>query len=151
VFLASMTAEKQYAALLKYIQDPNGLSKRLERDRQSELTADRHGLPTRVGLKLAHVVTLGVFTHREESEPTTLTAELDRHRRAQRQSCSWKPWPIQGPQVEVVWNLEQVRHAVEDLESTGLQAKDSQLLQRILQQTKDPVTRLSWQRPWETP
>jgi len=86
-------------------------------------------------------VTLGVFTHREESEPTTLTAELDRHRRAQRQELFLETVANSGPQVEVVWNLEQVRHAVEDLESTGLQAKDSQLLQRILQQTKDPVTR----------
>jgi hypothetical protein len=43
--------------------------------------------------------------------------------------------------VDVVWNLAQVQHAVDDLISTGLQSKDTELLRRILQQTKDPETR----------
>jgi hypothetical protein len=141
VFSESKIAQRQYAALLKYARNPNGLGAGLERDRQSELTADRHRLPARAGLKLAHVVTLGGFTHREAPEPTTLTAQLDRYRRAQREEQFLQTVANSGPQVEVVWNLEQVQHAVDDLTSTGLQARNTQLLQRILLQTKDPETR----------
>ena len=141
VFSESKIAERQYAALLKYAQSPGGLAKRLERDRQSELTADRHNVQSRVGLKLAHFVTLGAYTHREASEPKTLTAELDRYRRAQRQEQFLETVARSSPEVDVVWNLEQVQHSVDDLASTGLQAKNASLLQRILQQTKDPETR----------
>jgi hypothetical protein len=37
--------------------------------------------------------------------------------------------------------MEQVQHSIDDLVSTGLQARNAALLQRILQQTKDPETR----------
>jgi hypothetical protein len=141
VFSESKIAAKQYQALLKYAQDPNGLSKRLERDRQAELTRDRHSLRARVGLNLAHVVTFGGFRHREEPDPQALTADLDRYRRAQRQEQFLQTVADSTPQVEVVWNPDQVEHAIDDLRSTGLEAKDTQLLQRVLRQTKDPEAR----------
>jgi len=141
VFSESNIAQRQYDALIKYAEDPNGLAARLERDRQSELTADRHSLHSRVGLKLAHFVTLGAFTHKEAPETKTLTAELDRYRRAQREEQFLETVANSGPQVDVVWNPEQVRHALDDLTSTGLESRNTQLLQRILQQTKDPDTR----------
>jgi hypothetical protein len=141
VFSESNIAQRQYAALLKYVQDPNGLPKRLEHDRQSELTADRHGVPTRVGFKLAHVITLGGYAHREASEPQMLTADLDRYRRAQKQELFLETVAKSGPDVEVVWNPGQVQHAVDDLASTGLQSKNTPLLRRILLETKDPDTR----------
>ncbi len=141
VFSEPSIAYRQFGALLKYAQDPSGLAKRLERDRQSELTADNHSFQARIGLKLAHYATFGGYSHHEVRELTMLTAELDRFRRAQRQEQFLQTVANSSPQVDVVWNMEQVQHSIDDLVSTGLQARNAALLQRILQQTKDPETR----------
>lgn len=145
VFSEAKIAQRQYAALLKYAGDPNGLSKRLERDRQLELTADRHSVHARFGFKLAHIASFGAYTHREETEEKTVAA-LDRYRRAERQESFLQTVASSTPEVDVVWNVEKVQHAIDDLSSTGLQTKDAELLRRILLQTKDPETRAQLQR-----
>jgi hypothetical protein len=60
VFDEAKIAQLQYEALLRYADDPEGLSARLEKDRRQELMAYEHSWKARVGLKLASVVTLGI-------------------------------------------------------------------------------------------
>jgi hypothetical protein len=151
VFSQSHIANRQYNALLLYALSPNGLAKRLDRDRQSELTADRHSVEARIGLKLAHFVTLGEFTHKEARDQKTLAFDLDRYRRAQRQEQFLETVARSTPQVEVVWNPERVERAMNDLKSTGLLPKNPQVLQRILLQTRDEEAKARLERVVATP
>lgn len=141
VFDQSKIATKQYNALLSYADSPKGLLKRLDRDRQSELTADRHSVRARIGLKLAHIATLGAFTHKEAPDEKTLALELGRYRRAQRAEQFLETVARSTPQVEVVWNPERVELAINDLMATGLPPKNPQVFQQVLQQTHDETTR----------
>ena len=141
VFSQSKIAAKQYNALLSYADSPKGLLKRLDRDRQSELTAYRHSLQARIGLKLAHVVTLGAFTHKEAADQKALAFELGRYRRAQRNEQFLETVARSTPQVEVVWNPERIEQAMNDLRSTGLLPKNPQVFQQVLRQIRDEATR----------
>jgi hypothetical protein len=80
VFKQSGIAQRQYAALLKFADDPAGLPARIRHDRNTELTAARHGIAARAGLTLAHVATLGIYSHRD-APPETLAAAVAEERR----------------------------------------------------------------------
>ena len=85
VFEETEIAERQYDALLRYAADPNGLPARLDRDRNAEMAARRHGLPARMGLRLAKWSTFGIYSHHELTDSTSLAAAVSRERRAERQ------------------------------------------------------------------
>ena len=146
VFAQSHIANRQYNALLLYAFSPKGLPKRLDRDRQSELTADRHSLQARIGLKLAHIVTLGSFTHKEVTDEKTLASDLDRYRREQHDEQFLETVVRSTPRVEVVWNPEQVERALNDLKSTGLLPKKPEILQQVLMRTRDELAKGRMQR-----
>jgi len=80
VFQESDIAERQYAALLRYAPDPHGLSARLDRDRNAEMTEYRHTLRARAGLQLATVVTFGAYRHKEPHQ-STIESALDQERK----------------------------------------------------------------------
>jgi hypothetical protein len=83
VFHDAEVAQRQYAALLRYAQNPGGLSARLERDRNAEMTVYHHGVRGRAGLQLARMFTLGVYRHKEP-RPDTIEAALDHERKARK-------------------------------------------------------------------
>jgi hypothetical protein len=151
VFAQSHIANRQYNALLLYALSPNGLTKRLDRDRQAELTADRHSVQARIGLKLAHIVTLGGFTHKEAPDQKTLAFDLDRYRRQQHEEQFLATVARSTPQVEVVWNPDRVERAMNDLKSTGLLPKNPQVLQQILMRTRDEEAKARLERVVATP
>jgi hypothetical protein len=136
---------------LLYALSPNGLTKRLDRDRQAELTADRHSVQARIGLKLAHIVTLGGFTHKEAPDQKTLAFDLDRYRREQHEEQFLATVARSTPQVEVVWNPDRVERAMNDLKSTGLLPKNPQVLQQILMRTRDEEAKARLERVVATP
>jgi hypothetical protein len=140
VFDQAEIAQRQYAALLRYAEDPNGLPARIAQDRMSELTAYEHGLPARTGFRLARLATFGLYTHRERDDGL-LEARLDRERRVARQLEFLDNVARSGPQAEVVWNMDEVRHALDVIASGPVPARSAQLVQRILQQTDDEETR----------
>jgi hypothetical protein len=80
------TGRKQYAALVAYAQDPQGLRVRLEADRATELTGYEHTAVARVGLKAANILTLGLYRHREPEQGAEAMLAIDQHRRAARPS-----------------------------------------------------------------
>jgi hypothetical protein len=81
VFDEAQIARRQYAALSRYAQDPNGLLAQLQKDRNAERSAYEHSWKARAGFRLANVLTLGGYRHTEPG-PSSLLAALDQRRRA---------------------------------------------------------------------
>ncbi len=109
VFSESSIAYRQYGALLKYAQDPSGLVKRLERDRQSELTADRHSFGVRrIGSETgARARRSGRYTHNEAREPEALTAaarSLPALTNARSSFCKLSPIPVRRLTWSGTWS-----------------------------------------------
>ncbi|MEQ1887072.1 MAG: hypothetical protein ABL967_18565 [Bryobacteraceae bacterium] len=87
IFDETRFAKSQYAALLKYAADPNGLQTKLTHDRNAEVRRFQHGIGARMALKSLNILTLGLYHHRED-EATVLAARLDERRRAAKLSAS---------------------------------------------------------------
>jgi hypothetical protein len=141
VFEETAIAHRQYDALLRYAADPEGLPARLERDRNNEMAAHRHGAPARTGLRLAKWFSLGAYSHREMDDSGELAAAVGRERRAERQVRFLETVAQSSPQPDLVWNIAEVRRAVETLISTGVPPRSAQVVSRIMQQTSDAETR----------
>lgn len=135
VFDEADIARRQYAALLRYARDPEGLPARIERDREKEMTAYRHGFGERLGLRMASIATLGIYRHRD---PADTIAE---QRRVGRQIDFLARVVKSGPQAEVVWNMEDVRRAVDELAASKLPRRSAELVAKIMRQTGDAETR----------
>jgi hypothetical protein len=141
VFEEAEIAERQYDALVRYAADPNGLPARLDRDRNAEMATHRHGAPARTGLRLAKWFSLGTYSHREMDDNNTLAAALGRERRAEHQIRFLETVAQSSPQPEVVWNIAEVRRAVNELIATGVPARSAHVVSQIMQQTGDPEIR----------
>jgi len=150
VFAETKIAQRQYAALVKYAQDPDGLPARLERDRRAELNAYEHGAAARAGMQVARVASLGLYSPGKAQAHTTDAALLDtklgEYRRIARETSFLASVARSSPQTDVVWNMDEVRHAVDQLASTGLPARSAQVVQQIMQRTTDEETRALCQR-----
>ena len=141
VFKEADIARRQYAALVRYADDPGGLPARIEHDRRGEMLAYHHTLKARVGMKVAAVATLGIYSHRE-TELDTLSEE----RLVARQIEFLQKVAKSGPQAEIVWNMEDVRRAVDQLAARKLPQRSADLVARIMRQTDDEETRIRCQR-----
>jgi len=141
VFEETEIAEHQYDALLRYAADPRGLPARLERDRNAEMATYRHGMPARTGLRLAKWFSLGVYSHQEMGDSTSLAAALSRERRAARQIRFLETVAKSSPRPEVAWNIAEVRRAVNQLIETGVPPRSAQVVSRLMQETSDLETR----------
>ena len=141
VFEEAEIADRQYDALLRYAADPEGLPARLERDRNGELATHRHSLPARTGLRVAKWFSFGAYSHQEMSDATSLTAAVSRERRAEHQIRFLETVAKSSPQSDVVWNIAEVRKAVNDLIATGVPPRSVQVVARIMQQTGDVEVR----------
>jgi len=145
VFDEAKIAQLQYEALLRYADDPEGLSARLERDRRQELMAYEHGWKARTGLKLASIVTLGIYKHREPSEPV-IDERLSDERKVARHLRFLETVAQSGPQTDVVWNMAEVKRALDDLATSRVAARSLHVVEKILRETTDEETRALCQR-----
>jgi hypothetical protein len=141
VFEETEIANRQYDALLRYAADPNGLPARLDRDRNAELAARRHALAARAGLRLANWFSLGIYSHHELNDSTSLAAAVSRVRRAERQIRFLEAVAKSSPQPDVVWNIAEVRRAVNELIETGVPPRSADVVSRIMRETSDAETR----------
>ncbi len=141
VFDEAEIARHQYAALLRYADDPRGLAARIAHDREKELTAYNHTMKGRVGIRVAEAVTLGAYTHHEKEMET-----LSEERRVARQMEFLAKVAKSGPQAEIVWNMEEVRRAVDQLAASRIPKKSAALVGRIMRQTNDEETRALCER-----
>jgi hypothetical protein len=141
IFEEAEIAEHQYDALMRYAADPKGLPARLERDRNAEMAAHRHSAPARASLKLANWFSLGAYSHHEMQDSASLEAALDRERRAARQIRFLETVAQSSPQPDVVWNIAEVRRAVNELIATGVPPHSARVVSRLMQQTSDAEIR----------
>lgn len=126
-------AGQQYEALLKHATDPNGLPKRLHKDRAAELAAYDHGPGARFGMKVARVVTFGIYKHREEVQGDAMLAELDWGRRGQREMRYLKTLAKSGL-ADNPDEVTKVNRAVKTLTSIRIPARSSKQVASLLQQ-----------------
>jgi len=140
VFAEGDIARRQYSALLRYAADPKGLPVRLERDRNTEMIAYEHGALARAGFHLAHWFSLGIYSHQERQEPN-LSFALDRERRTGRQLRFLETVADSSPQTEIVWDMDEVRRALDELAASGMPERATQVIRRIMHQTTDAETR----------
>jgi hypothetical protein len=69
-------ARTQYENLMAYAGRPDGLPKKISQDRREEMTRIKHGGPTRALFALGHLLSFGLYTHREK-DSAELIAQLD--------------------------------------------------------------------------
>jgi hypothetical protein len=128
----------QYRALLAYAARPDGLPARLARERREELTKFNHGGRARTFLRLANVLTLGRYTHREKSTPENL-ARLDEGRQLAFHTRLLREVTKSSPVVEVVFDIEEVRRSLrfvaEHGEAAG--AKTARAVAEVFSHTED--------------
>jgi hypothetical protein len=135
-------AKQQYEALLAYAKRPDGLPARLERDRREEMVKLQHSRTTRVLFQIAHVVTFGKYVHREDAAEN-VEERLDIARRISYHTKFLRQVAKTNSQVDVVWNLEDVRRSLSFIADHGAIAGSSAIVaaSRIFAQTRDEETR----------
>jgi hypothetical protein len=131
-------ARNQYSALLAYAKRPDGLARRVERDRRTELTQSAHGRAAQVAFQILNIGSLGLYTHRE-SGGELLLASVDRQRKAASNALYLQEVVESGPRVEVTWNLEEVRRSVQELAVQGIRPD---LLAKLFLRTGDEAMRM---------
>ncbi|HEX8774807.1 MAG TPA: hypothetical protein VF735_14640 [Pyrinomonadaceae bacterium] len=138
----AQVARDQYASLLEYARRPDGLSARLDKDRRAEMMPLKHGRTGQTLLRLANVMTFGLYTHREKASPEmTARMELERrlgyHERFLREVA-------RSPRVEVDWNIEEVRRSLRFISenSEAASGRMATTVARIFARTEDEESRV---------
>ncbi len=135
-------ARQQYAALLAYAKSPKGLPAKLNSDRRAELVAHNHEKVERVLFRLANILSFGKYTHREKESPQ-VEARLDISRRLNFHSRFLRQVAQSSPQIDVVWNLDDVKRSLRFIAEHGSSA-DARAISataKIFSQTQDNETR----------
>lgn len=116
-------ARLQYRNLVDYTRRPDGLAARLERDRREEMVALAHSRKERTFYNLAHVLTLGAYTHREKATPDLIASmstrrQLEFHERFLNETADRTTRP------EIDTDLGQLKRSLAFLSEHGSPAKD---------------------------
>lgn len=114
-------ARQQYTALIAYARRPDGLPARLDRDRRAEMVALIHGKREQALFRIGSLLTFGLYQHREEATPE-LQAKLEEARRLGYHQRFLREVARSSPVIEVVWNIEEVRHSLHFLADHGSEA-----------------------------
>ncbi len=135
-------AAEQYAALLAYAKRPDGLPQKVERDRRVEMVALEHGRSQQIFFRLANILSFGKYTHREKAEPG-INARIDVARRLVYHTRFLREVAKSSPQIDVVWNLDDVKHSLQFLMDHAADAdeKTANATANIFVRTKDAEIR----------
>lgn len=136
---AAQLARAQYAALLDYAARPDGLPARLERDRRAELVPLKHTRTEQTLFRVANLLSFGLYTHREQATPAEQTDALDTARQLAYQRRFLREVARTSAQVEVQWNIADVRRALAFIAAHGARAdgKTADAIARIFAHTQD--------------
>ncbi len=113
-------AHEQYAALLAYAKQPDGLPRKLNQDRRAEMVKLEHGRAEQIMFRLANILSFGKYTHRE-SDPN-MTARIDVARRLAYHTRFLREVARSSPQIDVTWNLGEVNRSLQFLADHATQA-----------------------------
>lgn len=136
-------ARKQYENLIAYATRPDGLSKKIERDRREEMVRLRHSSRERMLYAAAHLFSFGLYTHREKSSPELLSAmdsrrQLDFHERVLIETARDSARP------EIDADFEAVKKALAFVAERGeaSKGKTAKAVSKIFLMTEDEETRM---------
>ena len=132
----------QYRALRAYAGRADGLPSRLEQERGAELAKYKHrGWDGRF-LRLANILTLGHYNHREKVTPE-LRQQLDKERELAYHTTFLKQVAKSTPVVEVSWNLEEVLESLRYISENGSNKdkESAKAVASIFSRTKDGEAR----------
>ncbi|HEY6215156.1 MAG TPA: hypothetical protein VIW74_00750 [Pyrinomonadaceae bacterium] len=137
-------ATEQYNALVAYAKDPSpeGLAAKLERDRRAELTPLEHDGKARLAFSVLNVLSFGKYVHREELTDD-MEDRLDIARRVQYHTSFLQQIAKSSAEIDVTWNLEDVRRSLRFLAEHGSEASGNAAAAtaKIFARTKDDETR----------
>jgi len=128
--------------LISFARDPEGLAAKVDRDRRAEMTALDHGRKAQVAFNVLHVLSFGRYLHREEASPA-LEARLDISRRLDYHSKFLAQIAKSTVDIDVSWNLSDVRRSLEFISEHGTEAGSEAVLAtaKVFARTKDAETR----------
>ena len=132
----------QYAALMDFAKDPNGLAAKIERDRRAEMTPLEHGTKAQIAFRVLNVLTFGRYVHREELT-VDMEDRIDIARRLQYHTNFLQQIAKSSAEVDITWNLDDVKRSLQFIASHGEHANGSaaSVTARIFARTKDEETR----------
>jgi hypothetical protein len=135
-------ARAQYAALVAFAQNPNGLAAKLDRDRRAELTPLEHGGKTQIIFKIANVLSFGQYVHREE-RTIDMESRLDIARRLEYHTSFLREVARSTAEVEVAWNLDNIRRSLTFIADHGDEAGSNAVsaTAKIFSRTRDDEIR----------
>ena len=116
-------AREQYAALMEYARRPDGLPARLDRDRRAEMVPLKHGRAGQAMLRLGNILSFGLYTHREQATDE-LAERLETQRRLAYHGRFLREVAKSSPQVEVVWNMDDVKRSLNFIAEYGTVDED---------------------------
>ena len=117
----------QYAALVAFAKDPNGLAAKVERDRRAEMTPLEHGTKAQIAFRVLNVLTFGKYVHREE-RAVDMEDRLDIARRLQYHTKFLQQIAKSSAEVDITWNLDDIKRSLHFIAQHGEQADGTQLL-----------------------
>ena len=132
----------QYAALMAFAKDPNGLAAKIERDRRAEMMPLEHGKKAQVAFRLLNVLTFGKYVHRE-ALAVDMEDRLDIARRLQYHTNFLQQIAKSSAEVDITWNLDDVKRSLQFIANHGEHANGAaaSVTARIFARTKDDETR----------
>jgi hypothetical protein len=135
-------ARQQYAALMAYAKSARGLPAKLNRDRRTELAGEEHGKFERTVFQVANILSFGKYVHREK-DSTEVSARIDVSRRLAYHTLFLRQVAKSSPQIDVVWNMEDVKRSLRFIMDHGPQADSASIsaLGKIFSRTQDDETR----------
>lgn len=130
-------ARQQYAALMDHARRHDGLPRQIALDRRQEMVPLEHGKGAQAMFRLANLITFGLYTHREEGTPETLSKletkrRLDYHSRFLREVAP-------SPRIEVAFNVSEVMNSLSFVAARGETAngKTATAIAQIFRHTED--------------
>jgi hypothetical protein len=135
-------AKQQYAALLAYAKQPDGLPRKLDQDRRVEMVALEHGRAEQILFRVANILSFGKYTHREQGDAAN-DARIDIARRLAYHTRFLREVAESSPQIDVVWNLDEVKHSLRFIvdHATDADGKIAIAAARVFLRTQDEETR----------
>ena len=135
-------ATEQYAALLAYAKDPNGLAAKLELDRRAEMLPLEHGDKAQLAFRVLNVLSFGRYVHREELTDD-MQDRLDIARRLRYHTDFLQQVAKSTAEVDITWNLDDIRHSLQFIAAHGAEADSNAAVvtAKIFARTRDDETR----------
>ena len=141
----SELAFRSHGILLEAARDPNGqIVKLLERGRQTEFSRIEHSRTEFFMLRLANVMSAGIYRHREDDSRAAQLVAIDTSRRLAFHRRFVDEVLDSTPIVEVGWDVASVRRSLEFIaaHTPSTDGKGVKLIARVFEQTRDRDTKL---------